>query len=202
MARSIRTIKITVSKSRWIALGLLAAVAGCFLIAAVLPVLDKRAEYGTAIENSIFRLQRLNSQAAKKTYWQERLEQVKQQDRQENQFIFRETQALASADLQEHIGEIIKQANGELTSTQALPEEKEEKYFRIAVKVRMTGSSRTLRKVLYYCKTATPSLFVQSLNIRPIRLSQPALPGGGVAPVVEKLSIDFDVVGYMHLAQQ
>jgi general secretion pathway protein M len=201
-----RLIKITFDKSRLLALGLLAGIAGLFFIVAVLPVLEQRAEYAASIENSIFRLQRLNSLVAKKDYWQAELDRAKQQDQQEFQFISRETSSLASADMQAQIGEIIKEARGELISTQTLPDELEEKFVRVGIKVRMTGSTRTLRKVLYYVKatyfdSTKPALFVQSLSIRPIRLSQ-TLSDGSVAPVMEKLSIEFDVVGYMHPGSQ
>jgi general secretion pathway protein M len=203
----LRLIKISLPRSRWLALGLLAAIAGLFFFLAVLPVLVQRAEYDASIENSIIRLQRLNGLVAKKDYWQKQFELAKQQEVEEHQFIFRETPALASADMQAQIGEVIKEARGELISTQALPEEKEDKFIRIGIKVRMTGSTRTLRKVLYHFKATyydrtRPALFTQSLNIRPIRISQTLADGDVAGAVMEKLSIDFDVIGYMRAGTQ
>jgi general secretion pathway protein M len=197
----LRLIKIPLTKSQWLALGLLAAVIGLFFVALILPVMEMRAEYDASIENSVFRLQHMNALVAKKAFWEEQRSRVKGEFIREHQFFSGETPALASAEMQAHIGEVIREAKGELTSTQVLPDEKEEQFSRITVKVRMTGSSRTLRKVLYYFKAtyfsaSMPALFVKSINIRAIRVNR-TLSGGGAAPAVEKMSIDFDVVGYM-----
>jgi general secretion pathway protein M len=201
-----RLIKTPFNKSQWLALGVLAVVVGLFFLLLILPVIDMRAEYNASIENSVFRLQRMNALAAKKAFWQEQLARAQQLKDKQRQFISAETPALASAEMQAHIGKVISEANGELISTQVLPEEIEEQFQRIAIKVRMTGSSRTLRNVLYYFKvtyhdSSGPALFVKSINIRPIRINH-ILPGGGVAAAVEKMSFDFDVIGYMAPSEQ
>ena len=109
----------------------------------------------------------------------------------------RDTAALASADLQTLIKEAVNSVGGELISTQVIPERKEEQFTRVAVKLRMTGSTQMLRDVLHSFESNRPLLFVENLNIRPIRNMQPQMPGRKPAKVVDKLSIDFDVVGYM-----
>jgi general secretion pathway protein M len=94
----------------------------------------------------------------------------------------------------------VKQAGGELISTQVIPERKEEQFIRVAVKLRMTGSTQVLRDVLHSFESGTagnPILFVENLNIRPIRNMQPQFPGRKPPKVADKLSVDFDVVGYM-----
>ncbi|MBS1214897.1 MAG: ral secretion pathway protein [Proteobacteria bacterium] len=95
------------------------------------------------------------------------------------------------------IKESVTAAGGELISTQVIPERKEEQFTRIAVKVRMTGSTPVLRDVLHAFETRKPVLFVENLNLRPIRIIQPAGPGRKAGHVADKLSVDFDVVGFM-----
>jgi len=52
---------------------------------------------------------------------------------------------------------------------------------------------RVLRDVLHAIETAKPLLWVDNVNLRPIRM--PLRPGQkGVA---DRLSIDFEVIGYM-----
>ena len=111
--------------------------------------------------------------------------------------IARDTAALASADLQTRIKDTVNRAGGELISTQVIPERQEERFTRVAVKLRMTGSTQVLRDVLHSIESGAPFLFVENLNIRPIRIAQPQLPGRKPGKVEDKLSIDFDVVGYM-----
>ncbi|MFM8332389.1 MAG: type II secretion system protein GspM, partial [Candidatus Methylumidiphilus sp.] len=80
---------------------------------------------------------------------------------------------------------------------QVIPERKEEQFTRVAVKLRMTGSTQMLRDVLHNFESGQPILFVENLNIRPIRNMQPQLPGRKPPKAPDKLSVDFDVVGYM-----
>ena len=185
------------SNSRIAALGLLAATLVVVYLAVFMPFLSVESEYGDNIEDLQFRLQRFRKVAAEKDYWLGRLEEIKTQSQQEERFISRDTAALASADLQSLIKESVTGAGGELISTQVIPERKEEQFTRIAVKVRMTGSTQVLRDVLHTFETRKPILFVENLNLRPIRIIQPMGPGRKPGRVADKLSVDFDVVGYM-----
>lgn len=154
-------------------------------------------EYAEKIEDLEFKLQKLRKTAAEKDEWLKRLQEIKQQGETEGRLIARETAALASADLQTLIKDAVSRVGGELISTQVIPERKEEQFTRVAVKVRMTSTTPMLRDVLYAFETNRPLLFVENLNIRPIRNVQPQLPGRKAPKVQDKLSVDFDVVGYM-----
>jgi general secretion pathway protein M len=165
-------------------------------VAAISPLVDIAREYGETVDDLQFRLQRYQKVAAEKGDLLAKLEQIKAAGQQDERFITRDTAALASADLQSMVKEIVSQAGGELTSTQVIPERKEENFTRIAVKIRVNGSTNVLRDVLHSIETSKPMLFVENLNIRPIRM--PRNPAAKQSqPVVDKLSVDFDVIGYM-----
>jgi general secretion pathway protein M len=184
------------SNSRLAAVGLLGLL--LILVWVMLsPLLSMGSENSDKIDDQEFRLQRFRKIAGEKDQWLKRLEEIKAQSEKEERFISRDTAALASADLQALIKQAVTVAGGELISTQVIPEHKEEQYTRIAVKLRMTGSTQVLRDVLYAFETRNPTLFVENLNLRPIRIVQPVRPGGPPAHVADKLSVDFDVVGYM-----
>jgi general secretion pathway protein M len=194
-------LKINLSKSQAAALGLLLAAFALLYIAAVAPLAEIGAGYAERIDDLEFKLTKMRKVAAEKDFWIQRLEEIKQQGKTQGRFISRDTAALASADLQTRIKEVVNQAGGELISTQVIPERKEEQFVRIAVKVRMTGSTEVLRDVLHDFEAGSPILFVENLNIRPIRIVQPRLPNSPAAKqppkVQDRLSVDFDVVGYM-----
>jgi general secretion pathway protein M len=185
------------SNSRIAASALLAGLLLVIYLAVFLPFFSVEAEYADNIEELQFRLQRFRKVAAEKDYWLGRMEEIKKQSKQEERFISRDTASLASADMQSLIKESVTGAGGELISTQVIPERKEEQFTRIAVKVRMTGSTQVLRDVLYAFETHKPVLFVENLNLRPIRIIQPIGPGRKPGRVADKLSVDFDVVGFM-----
>jgi len=157
------------------------------------PLLALRKEYSESVDELEFRLERYRKIAAERPLWSRRVEEIKQHGRVSEQYIAKETPALASADLQTLIKEIVTTSGGELISTQVVPEQQEEQLTRIAVRIRMNGSTRVLRDVLHAVETSQPILWVDNLNLRPIRM--PMRPGSKVAP--DRLSIDFEVVGYM-----
>ncbi len=151
--------------------------------------------YADSIGDLEFRLQRYRKIAAEKKIWLDRLDQIKQQGESNANFIARNTAALASADLQTMIKQTVTDAGGELISTQVIPDKQEEKFTRIAVKVRMSGSMEVLRDVLYALETEQPVLFVDNLNLRSMRFQRN--PATRQYQASSKLSIDFDVIGYM-----
>lgn len=187
----------SLNKSKAAALGLLLAVLALGFLGVVAPLLAISGGYAERIDELQFKLQKLRKVAAEKGYWLNQLEEIKKQGQTEGRLISRDTAALASADLQTLIKEAVNQAGGELISTQVIPERKEEQFIRVAVKLRMTGSTQVLRDVLYAFESGHPILFVENLNIRPIRNMQPMLPGRKAPKMPDKLSVDFDVVGFM-----
>jgi general secretion pathway protein M len=90
---------------------------------------------------------------------------------------------------------VVSEAGGELSSTQVIPERNEENAVRVGVKIRMTGSSGVLRQVLQSFESGKPYLFIENLNIRPIRM--PRNPRDKNPVIEDRLSVDFDVAGYM-----
>lgn len=164
-------------------------------LAVAAPLLSLSREYNDSIEDLQFRLERLQRVAAQKSGLEERLAKIGAEAQQDDRFMQKNTAALASADLQTQIKDVVSQAGGELTSTQVIPERTEEKFTRIAVKVRMNGSTPQLRQVLHNFESAKPYQFIENLNIRPIRM--PRNPAAKNPQIPDRLSVDFDVVGYM-----
>ncbi|WP_434101525.1 type II secretion system protein GspM [Methylocaldum gracile] len=187
--------RLQLSKPQLLALGILVGAIALLYVVAIAPLVDLAREYGETVDDLRFRLQRYQKVAAEKDELLAKLEQIKTAGQQDERFIARDTAALASADLQSMVKEIVSQAGGELTSTQVIPERKEENFTRIAVKIRVNGSTDVLRDVLHSIETSKPMLFVENINIRPIRM--PRNPATKQSQPVDKLSVDFDVIGYM-----
>ncbi len=181
------------SRERWIALGLLAFTAVLLYVVVVGPLIDLAREYSNSVEDLEFRLARYRKIASEKGYWTRHMEEIKQNSSVSEQYISKDTAALASADLQSLIKETVNTSGGELISTQVTPEQQEDQLTRISVRVRMNGSTRVLRDVFHAIETAKPLLWVDNVNLRPIRM--PLRPGQKGAS--DRLSIDFEVVGYM-----
>ena len=186
---------IPVSQSRLAAFGLLFAVLVLLYFAIVAPLIGLEKDYADQVDGLKFRLERLQKIAAEKGGLMQRLEKIKAESQNDQSYLTKNTASLASAELQSRIKEAVSQAGGELTSTQVIQEHSEENSVRIAVKVRMNGSTPILRQVLHDFESATPYLFIENLNVRPIRM--PRNPAAKNPQVPDKLSVDFDVIGYM-----
>jgi general secretion pathway protein M len=139
------------------------------ILVIIVPVVSKKMELGDAKNNLVFRLQQYERILAKKESVIASMANLKKQHEGPGYFNSQETDALASAEMQEFIKKAIVDAGGQLSSTQALPVSNKDKFSRITIRVRMTGNSEVLRAVLYKIETATPLIIVDQIDIRPMR---------------------------------
>ncbi|SDX15097.1 type II secretion system protein GspM [Thiocapsa roseopersicina] len=113
------------------------------------------------------------------------------------------TPALAGAELQRQVQDIVTAASGRLISTQILPGPPEESPPRVRVRTQIQGSTETLLDVLYNFEQARPFLFVDQVSVRSsARPQQPAADPRGRAirrPPVNpagELTIRLDIFGF------
>jgi general secretion pathway protein M len=158
-----------INTSRWIALSLLVLVTVIIGLVLIYPIVNKSIELNETQTNLLFKLEQYNRILAKKDGVLESKEQLNTQNQESGYLNSQETEALASADVQELIKKVIVEAGGQLSSTQVLPVTNKNDFSRITVSVRMTGSSEVLRSVLYQIETSTPLIIIDQLDIRPMR---------------------------------
>ncbi|WP_262964732.1 type II secretion system protein GspM [Methylobacter psychrophilus] len=156
-------------QQRWTAVGLLITLVVVIILVIIVPVFSKEMELHEAKNNLIFRLQQYERILAKKDAVIASVINIKQQQEKQGYFNSQNTDALASAEMQEFIKKAIVDAGGQLSSTQALPVNNKDKFNRITVRVRMTGNSEVLRAVLYKIETSTPLIIIDQIDIRPMR---------------------------------
>ncbi len=156
-------------QQRWIALGLLVIVILVVVLVIIVPVVGKKMELDEAKNSLVFKLQQYERILAEKETVIASIANLKQQHEKQGYFNSQETDALASAEMQEFIKKAIVDAGGQLSSTQALPVSNKDNFSRITVRVRMTGNSEELRAVLYKIETSTPLIIIDQIDIRPMR---------------------------------
>jgi general secretion pathway protein M len=113
------------------------------------------------------------------------------------------TPALAGAELQRKVQDIVTAANGRLISTQILPGPPDESPPRVRVRTQIQGSTETLLDVLYDIEQARPFLFVDQVSVRSsARSQQPGRDPRGRAirrPPVNpagELTVRLDIFGF------
>ncbi|MBK1644991.1 general secretion pathway protein GspM [Thiocapsa imhoffii] len=111
------------------------------------------------------------------------------------------TAALAGAELQRTVQDIVTAANGRLISTQVLPSQPDENPPRVRLRTQIQASTETLLDVLYDLEQARPFLFVDQLSVRssarPQSLAQDPR-GIRRSPIstVGELTIRLDIFGF------
>jgi len=154
---------------RWLAVGLLFLVLLIVGLVVIVPVTSKGLELNEAKEALVFKLEQYQRVLAKKDAVIASMDKIKNQHDAQAYFNTQETDALASAEMQEFIKKAIIEAGGQLSSTQAIPVTSKGQFNRITVRVRMIGNSEALRAVLYKMETSVPLIIVDQIDIRPMR---------------------------------
>ena len=187
-------------QQRWLALGILLLVSllACLLI--IMPIINKGLALHDEKNNLVFKLQQYERILARKEAVLASIDKIKQQNATQGYFNGQETEALASAEMQELLKKIIVDAGGQLSSTQAIPPEENTtdsptEFIRLPVKVIMTGDSTVLRTVLYKIENALPLIIIDQIDIRPVRGSRN--PKTGQMDATNKLNINFQAVSFM-----
>src|SRR5450759_4638020 len=103
----------------WIAAGLLIAVVLVIILLVIVPLVSKGMELHETKNNFVFRLQQYEHILAKKEAVIASIANIKQQHEEQGYFNSQNTDALASAEMQEFIKKAIVDAGGQLSSTQA-----------------------------------------------------------------------------------
>jgi len=170
---------------RWLAVALLLAAILIVILAVIVPVVNKGLDLHETRNSLVFKLQQYERVLARKDAVIENMTAIKEQYQARGLLNRQSTGALASAELQEFIKRTIVEAGGQLSSTQALPVSAfspgsgkssksaqpgaKNEFNRITVSVRMTGSSKVLRAVLYKIETTMPLIIINQIEIRPVR---------------------------------
>lgn len=136
------------------------------LAGVLIPWVSKNAELSEAIAKSQDQLLRYRNLVGTKPALQAELERVSNNDAYKAFYFDAPTQALAGAQLQGLVQEIVTSAQGRLISTQLLPEEKNSNPPRVAIRTQIQGSTDSLLDVLYQLERARPFLFVDRMSVR------------------------------------
>jgi general secretion pathway protein M len=190
-------------RDRWLALGLLLAVAGVAYLLLVHPwwTVPMR-EVGERIDNVRERDLRVRMQLQQAPQVRKALSEAEAQLAGRPGFLPEATAELASAGLSQRLENVVLQASPgnrscAISNRSPLPPAPAsgERFARVAVQVRLRCGTPELAAVLHALESGTPQLFVDNLNILAQRFpAGPGQPGGG------GLDVAFDLAGYLRPA--
>jgi hypothetical protein len=123
----------------------------------------------------------------------EKIANLKNQNPNKNNFLQNKAPAIVAADLQKKIKALVESSGGNLVSTHALTDGKEELFSKITVKVRMRTDIKALRDVFYQIAINEPLLFTENILIQKSRARSRKKQR-----VDNQIEVRFDVSGYMN----
>ncbi|MEY3786273.1 MAG: hypothetical protein RIQ94_1796 [Pseudomonadota bacterium] len=182
-------------QQRWVALSILIVVVILIFLIFILPLITKKIELSEVKNNFVVKLQQYERILANKDLVSTNMANITNEHKSQGYFNSQETDALASAEMQEFIKKAIVDAGGQLSSTQALPVSSDDNFNKITVRVRMTGNSEELRAVLYKIETSEPLIIIDQIDIRPMRGTR-----NRITRQIEssnELNINFQAVSFM-----
>lgn len=182
-----------------LALLILFAVLGLLLVVVLLPLVERWRSDGDSIASLENQLAVYRRVAANLPQQQARLEQLRQNDPAQELYLPESRPALAAADLQQRIGQLVAQSGGQVISTQIVSREDPAAPMpAVALKVHMRGETEQLVRILHGLAYSRPLLLVDNLLVlsNP-RLDMQRIYRASERQVLPALDVTFEVVGYM-----
>lgn len=183
----------------------LAILLPLLLIAGVaLPWWQRYHALTAAIAQGEDQLVRFRRQVATLPSLRAELEQVKANEDFKAFYFDAPTPALAGAELQRKVQDVVTAAKGRLISTQLLPEQPNEHPPKVRLRIQIQGSTDTLLDVLYAIEQARPFLFIDQVSVRssarPDQPEQRRVRGRSIRrPAVNaagELTVRLDIFGF------
>ena len=181
--------RLSASRQRALAAGLLVATVVIVLVAVLGPIVLLHRHYDAAIADTSDKLRRYQRVAAQAPGLRVALDAMQQRDGR--RFFLRNSAAnLAGAELQELVKAAIEGNGGRITTSQNTSPREDGRFREIGVNVQFFASTPALQKILLAIETHQPYLIVENLTARPLNAFRGFKPAPGQEP---ELNVQLDV---------
>lgn len=154
-------------QQKWLAVGLLLGTIISIGLLIFMPWYNSLTKTLDDIDEQVFRDKRYQRVIASR---EEVLTEIEQGRKEINSLGYFSTQtkpSLAAAELQKRLKEMVQNADGDISSTQVLPNKDQDGLLRITVKVKLTGDMEMLRNLLFEIDVEKPLMMIENLTIVP-----------------------------------
>lgn len=152
--------------SRAAALALLLAVLALVYINLVSPLLQAYRTTDEDMERLVRLHGRYEALAATRPAYESQLAALQDRQAGHGVYLSGDTDALAAAELQDRVREVIRDHGAKLRSIQILPVKADGNFQRVTVRVQFNGTLAAVHRVLYDLEARKPFAFVENLDIR------------------------------------
>lgn len=198
-------IKQTLNERQHAALSVAILIIGLLLLyaALIMPALTKRSAFKDQLEEMQFQYSRFSQLEKQRDQIKDELEQLKQVQTDTAGFLADKPRALAAADLQNYIKNIIESNSGNLISTQVVQHETRETFPDVRIKIHMRADINALQEVFYELESNQPTLLIDNLYLskRSRRVSRRPSQRVRAGQAIESIEARFEVTGYIYQSE-
>ncbi len=174
-------------------LGILFLVILAFYTVLIQPAITAGTKNTERIEDLMFQFSKFSLSSQESDLLKDEIVHLKQQNPNKNNFLENKAPAIVAADLQKKLKALVDSSGGNLVSTHALTDGKEELFSKITVKVHMRTDMNAMRDVFYQIAINEPLLFTENILIQKSRARSRKKQR-----VDNQIEVRFDVSGYMN----
>ncbi|TQV64826.1 MAG: hypothetical protein FNT29_03625 [Halothiobacillaceae bacterium] len=178
-------------ESRVLALGLLLVALLAVYALLIGPPLGLYQENRERIEELALRLEHHQRLAAERPALEAEYARLSRSRPAGGYYLTSESEALAAAEMQAYVKQIIEAAGGGLVSTQPILASPADKRRRVKAQIRMQGNIRALHAVLYRLESGSPWLLMEEVEITGARVDRRR---GGTP---DTLDVRLNLTGFM-----
>lgn len=179
--------------SRLAAMALLVGILATAYLFVVPPLLAGYAEDRDAIAAARERLERYRRIAATRPALQAQIEALQQRGAARGFYLTGRTDALAAAELQNRVKNIIETNGGNLRSIQTVPGKADGGFQRVTIRVQLAAPMESLHRTVYALEAEQPFLFLDNIDIGNRRRGRRNSPSDDDPT----LTVRFDLFGYL-----
>ena len=161
--------KLSKKQERLLAVSLLVGIIIFFCVIVFIPWYNSLNETLEQIDDQVYRIQRYQRVIASHDEVLSKVDQGREEINALGYLYMQRTYSLAAANLQKRVKEISESADGEISSTQVLPNKEQDNLVQITVKVRLVGDMDMLRSLLYGIQAEKPLMSIENISIIPKR---------------------------------
>ncbi len=174
------------------ALSLPFAVVGALYLFAVAPLLQSYERGQEELAHARDMLARTTAIAAQRDAVEAEVAALRRRQSESGLFVRGDSEALATAALQDHVSAAVAESGGSLRSLEGLSSESAQGMTRLSMQARLIGDIREVANLLHLLESRQPLLFVEELSLRG-RLTRDR---GESVTVTPELLVDILVTGY------
>ena len=158
------------------------------------PAVTGRVEFYDRLEELQFQYEKLSNSINQTGALKAEIASLKSDKPDQAGFLEEKAEALAAADLQNHIKNLISNNGGNLISTQVIQTQENEIFPDITIKVHMRGNIETLQKILYELHSTQPVLLLNNFLVQARNINRRSR----IRQNEDQLEIRFDITGFIY----